>query len=210
MSHSIICVSRSAGAGGEEVAQLVAKQLGFRYVDDEIVRRAAELAGVSPEQVAQAEHAQPLVTRILEALATMPVMAQGGYVAALPAPTVAYSHLIEHVVRQTAEEKDVVIVAHGASHVLGGRREVLRVFVTASSMERAARLSRESGIDERAATKAVEDSDKERARYLDRFYKVRQELPVHYDLTVNTDLVTPATAAAMVVAAAKAVSPPST
>ena len=52
-------------------------------------------------------------------------------------PTIAdprrqYSHLIEHVVRETAEAKDVVIVAHGASHVLGGRPEVLRVFVTAS------------------------------------------------------------------------------
>jgi cytidylate kinase len=204
MSRSIICVSRTTGAGGEEIARLVAKDLGFRYVDDEIVLRAAEMAGLSPEQVAQSEHSQPLVTRILEALATVPVMAEGGYVAPVPGVAVTYSHLIEHVVRQTAEEKDVVIVAHGGSHVLGGRPEVLRVFVTASPRERAARLARESNIDDKAATKSVETSDKERARYLERFYQVRQELPVHYDLTLNTDLMTPTTAAALVVAAAKA------
>ena len=42
MPRSVICISRAAGAGGEEVAQIVAKELGFRYVDEEIVRRAAE------------------------------------------------------------------------------------------------------------------------------------------------------------------------
>ncbi len=205
MPRSIICISRATGAGGEEVARLVADQLAFRYVDDEIVRRAADLAGVSPDQVAQAEHSRPLVTRILEALATVPSASEVGYVTPLiPTPGVTYSHLIEHVVRETAEEKDVVIVAHGASHVLGGRPEVLRVFVTASPKTRASRLSRESGLDERAAAKSVEDSDKERARYLERFYQVRHELPVHYDLTLNTDLVTPATAATLIVAAAKA------
>ena len=205
MSRSVVCISRAAGAGGEEVAKLVADQLGFRYVDDEIVRRAAELAGVSEEQMAQAEHSQPLVTRIMEALAAAPAMAEGGYVPAAPiiSPAVAYSHLIEHVVRETAEGKNVVIVAHGASHVLTARPEVLRVFVTASPETRTARLSRESAIDERAAAKSVEASDKERARYLERFYKVRQELPVHYDLTLNTDLMTPANAAALVVAAAR-------
>ena len=205
MSRSVVCISRAAGAGGEEVAKLVADQLGFRYVDDEIVRRAAELAGVSQEQVAQAEHSQPLVSRIMEALAMAPAMSEGGYVAA-PAlsPAVTYSHLIEHVVRETAVSGKVVIVAHGASHVLGGRPEVLRVFVTASPQTRAERMARESAIDERAATKSVEASDKERARYLERFYKVRQELPVHYDLTLNTDLMTPATAATLIVAAARA------
>ena len=205
MSRSVVCISRTIGAGGEEVAKLVAEELGFRYVDDEIVRRAAELAGVSPEQVAQAEHSRPLVARIMEALATVPVISEGVYVAApVLSPNVSYSHLIDHVVRETAEQKDVVIVAHGASHALGDRPDVLRVLVTASPQTRAARLSRESGVDERIAAKSVDESDKERVRYLDRIYDVRHELPIHYDLTLNTDLVTPATASALVVAAARA------
>ena len=206
MARSVVCISRAAGAGGEEIAKLVADQLAFRLVDDEIVRRAAEIAGVSEEQMAQAEHSKPLVARIMEALATVPSVSEGGYIAAtaLPSPGVAYSHLIEHVVRETAESERVVIVAHGASHALGGRPEVLRVFVTASPKTRAERLSREQGLDEKAAAKSVAASDKERARYLERFYDVNQELPVQYDLTLNTDLVTPATAAQLVVVAAKA------
>ena len=128
-----------------------------------------------------------------------------GYIApAVPNPSATYSHLIEHVVRETADSKDVVIVAHGASHALGGRPEVLRVFVTGSPQVRAERLARESAVDAGAAKKTLEASDKERGRYLERFYDVRSELPVHYDLTVNTDFMAPTAAAALIVAAVQA------
>ena len=41
----VVCVSRTLGAGGEAIAFQVATELGYRYVDDEIVSRAAEVAG---------------------------------------------------------------------------------------------------------------------------------------------------------------------
>jgi hypothetical protein len=43
---SAVCISRTAGARGEEVGRLVADALGFRYVDEEIVLAAAEKEGV--------------------------------------------------------------------------------------------------------------------------------------------------------------------
>jgi cytidylate kinase len=197
-------VSRALGAGGEEIASSVAEQLGFRYIDDEIVLHAAALAGVSPAEVARAEHSPPLVARVLESLASAPPVSEGGFVAVAPVRSLDYIHLIEHVVKKTAVGGKVVIVAHGASHALGGQPEVLRVFITASPDTRAARLAGESGLDARAALEAIEASDKERARYLDRFYGVKHELPVQYDLTLNTDVVEQETAASLIVAAAKA------
>ena len=146
MARRVVCISRTLGAGGEEIAHDVAASLGFRLIDDEILALAAEKAGVSAEQVAKAEHSQPLVARILESLANAPAMSEGGYVA--PTVTinyaVSYSHLIEHVIRETAEAGDVVIVAHGASHPLAGRADVLRVLITASldaRVERPAKYS---------------------------------------------------------------------
>ncbi len=50
MSRSVVCISRATGAGGEEIARLAADQLGFRLVDDEVVARAAELAGRLPRR----------------------------------------------------------------------------------------------------------------------------------------------------------------
>lgn len=42
-------------------------------------------------------------------------------------------------------------------------------------------------MDDRGAREAVEESDRARERYLERFYQVGHELPTHYDLTLNTE-----------------------
>ena len=76
----VVCVSRTLGAGGEAIAFQVATELGYRYVDDEIVSRAAEVAGVSQEEIERAEHSQSLVTRIMEALAATPPISEGGFI----------------------------------------------------------------------------------------------------------------------------------
>jgi cytidylate kinase len=203
MAKRVVCVSRTLGAGGEEIAHDVAARLGLRYIDDEIVALAAEEAGVTPAEIEKAEHSPPLVTRILEALATAPVVTEGGFVAAPPdRQALPASHLIEHVIRETAEAGDVVIVAHGASHPLAHMAGVLRVLITASPEVRADRLLRDDGLDATAARKAVDASDRERAKYLERFYKVREELPTQYDLTINTDNVDAGIAVSIIAAAA--------
>ena len=51
--------------------------------------------------------------------------------------------------------------------------------------------------------KAVEDSDNQRAQFLRRFYDVRQESPAHYDIVVNTDVLSPEDAARLVLTAVK-------
>src|SRR5262249_30953715 len=66
MGFRVVCISRTTAAGGEDVGQAVAQQLGFRYVDEQIIRRAAQHAQVDPVLVAKSEHHQPLLQRLLE------------------------------------------------------------------------------------------------------------------------------------------------
>jgi cytidylate kinase len=42
-------------------------------------------------------------------------------------------------------------------------------------------------VSEEEYAKAMAESDRQRQRYLARFYDVREELPTHYDLILNTD-----------------------
>ena len=65
----VVTIAFTDGARAEEIGRRVANELGFGYVDDEIVARAAAMAGVSPADVAAVEHSQPLITRILTAMA---------------------------------------------------------------------------------------------------------------------------------------------
>ena len=200
----VVTISRSMGAGGEEIARIVAEKLRFRYTDQRIVIRAAEEAGVSPESAAQAERTPRLVARILESLASIPIEpVWSSYEALASQAEPAFEGLFESVIRETANAGNVVIVAHGASIPLAGMSGLLRVLVAASPRVRVERLAREANLGASKAKKAIEESDRQRREYLRRFYKVRQELPTQYDLVVNTDVLTPAQAARVVVSAAK-------
>ena len=196
----VVCISHATGAGGEEVGRLVAERLGFLYVDDDIVARAAARGGISPADVADAERRKPLVSRLLEALAQSSEVGASAYVDGVDSDNVRA--LIRETIERTAARGKAVIVAHAASHLVEAGDEALRVLVTASPATRAGRLGDEEGLDPAKAVRAVKDSDAGRRDYLRRFYDVDEELPTHYDLVVNTDALSVELAAELVIRAA--------
>jgi cytidylate kinase len=204
VSCRVVCISRAFGAGGEEVGRLVAERLGFLYVDDEIVTQAAIRGGVDPAGVADEERRKTVVARVLDALAqgSAEVWPPGGGGMGEELRSEGIRALIRETIEQTAARGDVVIVAHAASHVVSGR-PALRVLVTASPRTRAQRVGDQDGLDEARAARAVKESDAARRDYLKRFYGVDEELPTHYDLVVNTDVLSPEDAAAVVSRAAE-------
>lgn len=200
----VVCISHTTGAGGEEVGRLVAERLGFLYVDDEIVARAAAKGGIGPEDVADEERRKSLVARLLEAIA------QGGSDLGSGAPLRSGEEpndddiraLIRDTIEGTAARGNAVIVAHAASYAVAPGPEALRVLVTASLHIRTARVGDAQELDQARASRTVKDSDAGRRDYLRRFYDVDDELPTHYDLVVNTDVLSVAQAAELVSQAA--------
>jgi cytidylate kinase len=192
MARTVVCISHAAGAGGEEVGRLVAERLGFLYVNEEIVARAAAKGGVDAADVADEERRKSLAARALNAIA------QGGgeawtlgAVGPLSSPEQLGSDdirsLIRETIEQTAARGKAVIVAHAASYAIGHGDGVLRVLVTASPETRTTRVAEAEGLDQAGAARALKESDAGRADYLKRFYDVREESPTHYDLVLNTD-----------------------
>lgn len=204
MTRSVICISRALGAGGEEIGQAVAKLMGHRYVDDEIIVRAAEKAGITQEEMAKAERPPGLIARLLESLGKTSADPSGwaSYASftAEQAPTA--EAIIELAVKETARAGNAVIVAHGASIALGRTPGVLRVLVTGSEDVRADRLREVQGLSEGDAKKMIDSSDKARRDYIDRFYKT-SERPTDYDLVLNTDTISAETAARLISEAAQ-------
>ena len=186
----------------------MAERLGYVHVDEEIVQQAAAREGVAAEELADVERRSRFIDRLLESLA-MAGGAEGymvGAVGVLPPPTTSgkdtLRELIRRSIEETADRGDVVIVSHAASYALSNRDDVLRVLVTASDDTRRRRAAADGTLDAKQAGKAVQDDDAGRTAYLKKFYGVDRELPTHYDLTVNTDHLTPAAAAAIIVQAA--------
>jgi len=208
MPIQVVAISHTDGAGGETVGQIVSERLGFRYVDEEVVARAAEKEGVHPALVADAEKRRSLLARLVAGIGRFGVAGAGiGAVTIRQVSELKRSDdlrtLILDAIRETAEEGDVVIVAHAASIVLAGRDDLLRVLVTAPPQARTLRLADAEGIDEAEAAKFVQSSDDRRADYIKRFHGIDQEVPTHYDLVINTERLSLDEAADIVVRAAR-------
>lgn len=207
MKRTVVCISHATGAGGEEVGRLIAERLGFLYVDEEIVARAAAKGRVEPAEVASEERRKSLAARVLDAIAQGggEAWAMGGSVP-LGAGDERNSDDIRALIRETIEQTvargNAVIVAHAASHTVSPGSGALRVLVTASPDTRAKRVGAAEGLDHARAGRAVKDSDAGRADYLKRFYDVGEELPTHYDVVFNTDALSAEQVAELVAQAA--------
>ncbi len=215
MHVRVVCISRAMAAGGETIGQLVARYLGFRYFDEQIITFAARQAQIDPALVAAAEHRQPLLRRLLDKLPSgldvagaitvatgVPVDSFAGGASSYQAAPEEMRVLIRAAIHEVASAGTAVIVAHAASIALAGMPGVLRVLVTAPSKVRAERLSTTEGLPPEAADAAIAASDFERRDYLKRFYGLKEELPTHYDIVINTHVLTGERAAAVVAAAA--------
>jgi hypothetical protein len=208
----IICVSHLTGAEGEAVARGVAERLAFRYLDEEIIETAAEWVDLDPSVVGDVERRKSLMTRITESmrgqsLPTRPdasAQSRSGTAALRQMPTDEDLRvLITDAIGEAAQEGDIVIASHAASVVLADRKDALRILVTASQKTRVGRIAGARNLDLRQAEKVLAEEDAARADYLKRFHGIELELPIHYDLVVNTDDLTPELGADLIKLAAK-------
>jgi len=216
MQFPVICISHTTAAGGETVGQAVAEQLAFRYVDEEIISMAGRLAQVDPALVAATERKQPLMQRLLDKLGAAQqaigaiALASGGLhlqssqrQGATQAPSDDLRAMIRAAIAAVGKAGNAVIVAHAASMALAGTPGVLRVLVTAPAATRRDRLAQEQTLTAAEAAKVLSKSDQGRHNYFQTFYKLEQELPTHYDLVLNTEVLTPEKVTALIVFAAR-------
>jgi cytidylate kinase len=208
MVANVVCISRAMYTGAENIAHEVAESLGFRYVDEEIVERAAQKRQLTAEQVASAERRKNFLVQALQDIGDQgsDLIAYLAYNKEAQRPSDEIRNLIRQAIQETADEGRVVIVAHAASYALARRKQVLRVLITGSEFGRVMKWAPTAGgASPTEAGEAIRASDAARADYLRRFYDVKQEVPEHYDLTVSVDSLKPASVRELILQAAKLV-----
>jgi len=209
MPTRVVTISHTTGAGGETIGRTVADRLGFRYIDEEIITLAAEKEGVDAELVADTERRKGFLARLFSGLTEGPVdVGVAGSGVLVPEAVMAprSEHLrtvIVEAIQDMARQGQAVIASHAASIPLAGRADVLRALITASFNVRVKRVARDGRHGPTDAARFIRDNDAGRADYFERFYRIEQELPTHYDLVINTDALTADQAADIIVAAAR-------
>lgn len=186
----IITLSRQYGAGGSEVARLVAAGLGWDVVDNEIVDMVASRAGLAPEIIAaQDERVPGFVERLARALANASqeyAVPELGVAVRAEEPNVV--ELTERVVRELAAEGRVVLVGRAAPVVLGQLQDALHVKLVAPRSFRIKLAMDSEHLDAATAERTMDRTDAHRARYHREHYGRDWDDPAHFHMMLNTGL----------------------
>jgi hypothetical protein len=120
MAKTIITLGREYCTGGRYIAKDVARALGIKLYDKELITMAAKNSGLSEEAVAASEkrHTHSLLYSLYTMGNDLPL---GDQVFILQS----------RIIKQLADEGPCVIVGRCGDYVLRDRKDVLRVFVYA-------------------------------------------------------------------------------
>lgn len=204
---AVVTITRQYGAGGSQVARLVAGALGWTVVDNEFIGEVARRAGLPVEEVAAREERTPsLAERLARALATAsPEVFIPAAAATREPEEETIVRVTERVIADAAAEGRAVLVGRGAQAVLTSAREedALHALIAAPGPIRVREVMRRLNLDEKAAEHAVRARDAERDRYVAHHYGRQRLDPANYHLVLNTGWLGYDGAADLIVAAAR-------
>jgi cytidylate kinase len=185
---NIITIEREYGCGGSEIAQLLAKQLGWKLWDQLLTEEIARLANC-PKAVVEVreERTDPLYYRLFKSFL------RGSYEGSLNAHKlneVDGESILKHtelVVQHAAKKGNCVIVGRGSQHFLKSRPDTLRIFLYASREEKMRRLlARGKTSDE--AEQLVDTVDRERTDFIQKYFHVEWPDRAIYHAMMNTGI----------------------
>jgi cytidylate kinase len=201
---AILTVSRLYGSGGSEVADLVAKKLGWALLDNAVVDAVAARMGLSVAEVRDREERVPsLVERLTSAMA-MGSQEWMSPIAEAKRPT--DEQLIEvtrHIIEEAIARGPIVVVGRGTQEMLAEREDTLHVFCYAPRKALIARTMKRESLSVDEATRLVDSINKERDQWVRLHWERDRRAHENYDLSVNTERLGIQGAADLIVTAAR-------
>ncbi|MFY9910378.1 MAG: cytidylate kinase-like family protein [Candidatus Sulfotelmatobacter sp.] len=182
----IVTIEREYGCGGGEIAQLLAKELGWKLWDQLLTEEIARLAHC-PQAVVEAreERPDPLYYRLFKSFL------RGSYEGSINAPKLnlvdseTILKITQRVVQHAADKGNSVLVGRGSQQFLKNRPDTLRVFLYAPRETKVRRLQGR-GKTEKEAEELVDTVDRERADFIQRYFHVEWPDRAIYHAMMNT------------------------
>lgn len=178
---SIITISREFGSGGHSIGEAVARKLGYRFFDRELVNQVAERSGFSPEFIEESGEYASAKNSLLFAIATANQYTMNG-ISMLDKLYIEQTKIIEEI----AQEGSCVIVGRCADYILREYRDCLHVFIHADMKSRAKRIVERFGEQERPAEKRLNEKDQRRKVYYKNYTGRTWGQAQNYDLCLNS------------------------
>lgn len=188
----IVTISRQLGSGGACIGQQVARRLGVKYLDRQILREAADIlqedAGILEKKE---ERLSSFTDNFLRILSLEP----SDEVSYKPLPfRVSYDKHIfnieSEIIRNIADKESAVIVGRAGFHVLKGRVGVVNVFLHADPKIRRKRVMEVYSISNpHEADRMIADSDSSRRKFIEKMTGERWTDALVFHLCLDTGII---------------------
>lgn len=182
MTPSVITISRQYGSGGRHLGRKLAEQLNIPFYDKEIIDKAANISGLSPDYIEQQE--EQFSGSLLFDLAS--VLGGGERNRSISMLSQIYEAEAS-AIKEIAEHGSCVIVGRCADKVLEKTTPCLRLFIHAELPYRCKRVSELYGVKKENIEDYVKMVDKRRERFFKLFHDGAWDSSLNYDFCFNAE-----------------------
>ena len=182
-NERIITIARQFGSGGREIGEALAKALGVKCYDKELISLAAKKSGVDPEIFNNVD--EKATNSLLYSL-SLGLYSFGNNYSADNLPVNDKLYLLQHkIIKELANKGPCVIVGRCADYVLREKKNLVRLFICADMDYRIDRAVKLKDIKKSKAAQTISKTDKSRANYYNFYSGMKWGEPENYDLSVN-------------------------
>ncbi len=183
---NIITISREFGSLGRPIAKEVAKQLGYRFYDPDLLELAAKKLNRSVTEL-EAYDDQTVIhtnTKGTQYVGMAFPFGLGDRHKAMELFAVQ-----EDLIKEIAESEDAVIVGRAADYILSmeGKPDILRIHITGSYEKRYKNSVEELGLTAAAARDQIKTIDKARNNFYKTVTNEDFDSTMYRDVIINTD-----------------------
>ena len=178
----IINLGRQFGSGGKQVAIELGKKLGIHVYDNDLITKAAESSGFSPDVFKKKDEKRNLFP-VSSFFATQTFGAPKNFLNGENLFQIQSS-----VIREIAEKESAVIVGRCADYILRDLGCTVDVFITAPQENRIARIMERMGLDRDKAVELMEKTDRKRETYYNYYTFGNWGVASNYDLCVDSSI----------------------
>ncbi len=181
LSHTVITISREYGSGGHMIGERLAKALGYKFYDSELITLVAKEAGFTENFVRKNEQSLPG-----NMLLQMILQDYGAPLEKSLSPADALFVAQSRVIRRIAAEGPCVIVGRCADYILKDYPDVLKIFLHADMSSKAKRVTEQYGITPEKALPEIERINKSREEHYHHYTGNHWGDIRNYNLTFDT------------------------
>lgn len=179
--YDIITIERRYASGGHEIGKRLAKALGYKLYDRNILLEAAQKLEIPFYNIEELEESSS--GNILLNLSKTPL---GGLSGNKNLPLADQLFLEEkRIIEKAAEEGNCVIVGRASGYILRERENSLRVFIYADHEKRVQRAIEREGLQKGEAENAMKKHDKRRRNFYNSLTDQEWSDPKFYEIYLN-------------------------